>query len=464
MNVTYIGDVQYLSSVNNTEFSIVKVDTPIDITVNNVVYGNDANITVNVYSDAGGFITIKVVNGSGVIRNITLPVVDGKVNWIVSDLAVDNYTVYADYSGDAKYNINDTSKPFNVVKTAPVITIDSVEVNSARNATVTVHITPGTVGFINITVNNENYSGRIVDGVAEIIIKQLNEGSYDIVANYSGDRNFTDASAVKADGVIVHKYGCYDMNVTAEDTKVGLNTTIVVNVPLDAVGEVAIYINNEWINNVTIENGVAKLNVTRNIAGKYTVNATFTDAKYANKTVTTNYHVTKWDTPMNITVGDAKVGDTVEVIVSLPSDIANEEVTIEINGKSYTNVTNATGKAVFYISNVTYGNKTVVASYLGNNKYVFNSTTQNFTVTKRNSQVNVTASATVVGMDAVVDVTIPDNATGYVIVNINGTNYTINTTNGKGSLIVKNLGNGDYTVNVTYIFFINQITLNNMVG
>ncbi|WP_292746586.1 Ig-like domain-containing protein [Methanobrevibacter sp.] len=451
VHATYLGDSQYLTDTNNDKtFEMTKVNTTMVISVDSIDYAQNANITVTVRPDATGFITIRINE----TRNITLPVVKGKVNWIVDGLAADNYTVYANYSGDGRYNVNNTNKvnrSFEVRQVTPVITIETVEVSSARNATVVVHITPGTTGNINITVNGENYSSPIENGVAKIVIKQLNVGNYTVIANYSGDRNFTNASTTQINKVNVHKFACYDMNVTAPDTKVGVNTTIVVNVPEDVTGNVSIYVNGSFAGNATINHGVATLSLNKIIAGKYVVNATFGDAKYANKTVTTNFHVIKWDTPMNITVADAKVGDTVKVIVSVPKEIAGGTATIEINGKKYTNVTDNKGNATFYVADLTYGNKTVVAIYEGNNKYVFNSTTQNFTVTKRSSQVNVTASATVVGMDAIVNVTIPANATGYVIVNVNGTNYTVNTTNGNGSIVIKNLENGKYIVNVTYI-------------
>ena len=61
--------------------------------------------------------------------------------------------------------------------------------------------------------------------------------------------------------------------------------------------------------------------------------------------------------------------------------------------------TNSTvnGNATFYIPEITFGNKTVVATYPGDDKYRFNSTTANFTVNKRKSQVNVTVDAGLVG-------------------------------------------------------------------
>ena len=446
------GNDNYTTAENDDTFTVSKLDTPINISVEDIFYKELANITVSVKDDATGFITIRVVNGSGTIRNITLPIVNGKVNWLVEGLAVDNYTVYANYSGNVKYNVNESSKLFKVKKIAPEITIDAVETNSIRNATVVVHITPGTTGNVSIKVNDKNYTGKIENGVARIIIDQLNSGNYTVDAYYSGDRNYTDASATLANAVNVHRYSCYNMNVTAEDTKVDLNTTIIVKLPYDATGKVAIYVNDSFAGNATVENGVAKLNVTKSIYGKYVVNATFMDGKYANKTVTTNYHVFKWDTPMIITVINETsiyVGDVVNVVVSIPDDI-KDNLTIEIAGKSYSAKV-IDGNATFKVYNLTYGDKTVTTIYDGNYKYLANSTTHNFTVNKRQSTVVVNTTAINVGDVAVINVTVPVNATGFVVISVNGTNYTVNVTQGKGSINVTGLKSGSYNINVTYL-------------
>ena len=450
VHIKYYGDAldNYTVAENDTTFNIGRTNTTITIAVESIDYGQKANITVTVNDDATGYITIRINE----TQSITLPVVNGKANWIVDGLAADNYTVYANYSGDAKYNVNETSKAFEVRKIAPEITIEPVEVDGATNATVIVHITPGTTGDISITVNNKNYTGAIDEnGVARIIVDVLPVGEYDITANYTGDKNYTNASAKLAKGLNVTKVDDYAMNVTAVDVKVGENTTITVNVPKDATGNVTIWVNGTTAINTTIVNGVATFNITKDIEGKYTVNATLSDPKYANKTVETVYYVSRNDTPMNITVLNDTliyVGDVVKVVVSVPSD-ATGNVTIEIDGKTYTNET-INGNATFYITDLIHGDKSVYATYEGNNKYVSNSTTAKFTVYKRDSFVKVNVTNSTVGSGAVINVTVPKNATGQVIVSINGTDYSINVTNGTGSITVYNLGNGTYDVNVTY--------------
>lgn len=158
---------------------------------------------------------------------------------------------------------------------------------------------------------------------------------------------------------------------------------------------------------------------------------------------------------MTITVVDKnniKVGDDVAVTVTLTGVGQGEKVTIEINGQPYESTTNAQGVASFTVPSITYGDKTVVASYGGNNKYVYNSTTANFTVSKRVSEVNVTAVGGNVGDNATVTVQVQSNATGWVSVDVNGTVYSIELNGtGGGSVNINGLGNGTYYVYATYL-------------
>ena len=445
VHATYLGDRQYLTSTNNSKtFVMSKVSPVITINVGNVTYGNHTVIVVSV-PGASGNITIKINTTDKGEFTLT----NGKVELDAGILAVDNYTVHVTYKGDDKYATGNADNDFNVSRATPTITIESVEVDADKNATVIVHITPGTTGNINITVNGKNYSGPIDNGVARIVIDKLPVDTYNIFANYTGDKNFTNASTTLTDGLNVVKVSDYLINVTAGDIKVGNLTDIVVNVPSDASGKVIVNINGTNYTAV-ISQGKAVFNNDTGLGeGKYNITAYFGNGKYANKTVDGVFYITKVETPISIDVNDGLVGDVTKVVVTVPDDVDNI-VTIEVNGRTFTNTT-VNGNATFYIKDLTYGNKTVTATYAGDKKYMFNSTTANFTVDKRKSQVNVTVNATTVGNDVEINVTIPANATGYVIVNINGTNYTVNTTNGNGTLIIKGLAGGHCTVNLTYI-------------
>jgi hypothetical protein len=348
---------------------------------------------------------------------------------------------------------NTASKDFTVERATPVITIDSVTVDANTSAVIKVHINSTATGKMNITVNRATYTADIIDGVATFNnIPVLPVGEYDITANYYAltDTNYTVGSATLGNGLNVTKVKCYPINISTVDVKAGEETTITVYVPVDATGKVYIEVNGTKLNK-TVSGGKAEFKVTKEIEGRYVVNATFVDDKYANKTILGNYYVNYADTVMGIDIAEpVYVNDTAVITVTVPAGITGK-VTIEINGKSYTNKTVTAAGIVFEVPKITYGNKTVVAIYSGDSKYIANSTTKNFTVIKHDSKVNVTAIGNAVGSNATISVNVTDTATGYVVVNVNGTNYTINLTGSCGSVQITGLKAGTYYVHATYI-------------
>ena len=126
-------------------------------------------------------------------------------------------------------------------------------------------------------------------------------------------------------------------------------------------------------------------------------------------------------------------------------------MTVEIDGKVYTPYEFKDGVARFKVENLTSGIKTVAVRYSGDDNYTDAFDTANFTVSKRQSSIDVTVNATTVGNDVIINVTIPGNATGYVIVKVDGQNYSINTTGGVGSVRISGLGNATHSVSVTYL-------------
>ena len=108
------------------------------------------------------------------------------------------------------------------------------------------------------------------------------------------------------------------------------------------------------------------------------------------------------------------------------------------------------GKAVFEVTGLLSGNKTVTATYDGDDSYLANATTANFTVNKNPAPISVEVDNSTSGKAKVI-VTLPDDATGYVIVNVDGKDYGINLTDGDKSVTIPIQGSGDYTAIVTYL-------------
>ena len=198
VHIKYYGESydNYTIAENDCTFKVSALNvTTLEVSVDNITYGDKANITVTIQAGATGTITLKLNDTAG--SQITLPIINNKVEWIVENLAAGNYTVNVTYNGDSIYNVNTTNKSFNVGKATPVMTIDTpVSVDAATNATIIVRINETATGNITITVNGTKYNATIENGVATFVIDRLLSGSYNITAEYIGDRNYTSADPV----------------------------------------------------------------------------------------------------------------------------------------------------------------------------------------------------------------------------------------------------------------------------
>ena len=109
------------------------------------------------------------------------------------------------------------------------------------------------------------------------------------------------------------------------------------------------------------------------------------------------------------------------------------------------------GKANFTTPVLSSGNHTVNVIYDGDKNLTGNWTSKTFEVTKLDAPVSVKIINSTVGGKQTITVTVPDNATGQVLIDINDKPYYANITGGKAVLVLDSLPADDYTVNVTYL-------------
>ena len=101
--VAYEGDYKYLSSKTTTSFTVKKVKKPIKAEGDEIPQGENATVVVKVPQDATGSVTITVKG-----KQYTAEVEMGKAIFSIPNLSKGDYGVTAKYSGDKKYEANDT--------------------------------------------------------------------------------------------------------------------------------------------------------------------------------------------------------------------------------------------------------------------------------------------------------------------------------------------------------------------
>ena len=217
------------------------------------------------------------------------------------------------------------------------------------------------------------------------------------------------------------------------------------------IGEVIFSINGT---NYTagVVDGVAKISVYFDEVGDYVISANYkNNGLYNGSFVQKTVSVTKTDVNLTAYIGDIVYGENPIVNINLTS-VAGINVTgdvvLTISGKKYiVNVVNAL--AVFEIPEMLdAGEYHIDVSYLGSEKYNAADGATDFTVAKKEITMNVTIDKDY--RDITVNVNLSEKLDGNLTVLVNNTPYTLSYTNGTGSLILKNLTYGNYTISAVF--------------
>ena len=534
--VKYSGDNNYNDAVATSSFTVSKVDPTMDVTADDIVFGEDLTVNAVLPADATGEVVITV---DGV--DYPVAIVDGKATGTISGLAAGDYTVSVKYAGDDKYAgvevtevvnvakadavlgvviadvdygngfvieatltgvnnaplsgnvivtvngkeytvvVNDDGKgiatgdklaartygfaavwagndnynivtengDFKVNKVDSAIDVAVSDIKVGEDAVISVKLADDATGEVVITVNGEDYTAAIENGVASVTVSDLKAGDYTVAVKYAGDNNYNAVDVTK--GVNVAKADAA-LNVIINNVDYGNVFTVnavltgVNNAPL--TGDVIVTVNGKDYT-VNVVNGKGNVTGVKLAAGSYDFTAKFAgDNNYNAVSDSGKFNVNKVDSAIDVAVSDIKVGEDAVITVKLLSD-ATGNVTVNVNGKNY-NGTVINGMANVEVSGLKADTYDVAVKYSGDNNYNDAVATSSFTVSKVDPTMDVTVDGIVFGEDLTVEAVLPADATGKVVIVVDGTSYTANITDGKATQVVKDLTAGYHTVGVKY--------------
>ena len=443
ITVVYPGDDNYPEIVKTEIITIPKIDDyQFDVSVSPIDVGEDAVVDITLPADANGEAVVEV---NGV--KYTVDVVNGVGQLNVSGLANGTYPVTVTFNGDNNYTKQSRSDkiivnkveeyPFNVVTDVDEYGNVLVEVTGPSDAT----------GDVTIKVGDKEVTVPINSGVVNIT--GLDPKDYDVDVSYAGDDKYVPDTAKES--VSIPKWDIYDFDVSADDATYGEDVVITVDVPEGATGKVNITVDGVT-HQATIKDGVATYTVKKPAAGEHDVLVEFEDARFAYKNATASFTVDKNSdiTPtVDITPGDENTNTTVKA--TLPQD-ATGSVTVVIDGKEYKDVPIVNGKIDSTLPILAPGDHNITIVYPGDDNYEGFTQSDVVTIpTVDDYTVIATSSDIIVGGIEVIDVILPEDATGMAHIDVADTGYYINITNGKGSLELPELPEGTYTATVTYL-------------
>ena len=448
ISAVFAGNDKYLPGVSNALLTVSKADPALNVLISDVGYDGVFNINVALTGvDAIG------LNGNVIVtvnnKNYSVNIVNGKGTAVGVKLAAGTYDFTAAWAGNDNYNAVGDSGKFSVAKVDSIIDVAVKDINVGEDAVISVKLLSDATGSVTVTVNGKDYTETVVNGVANVKVADLKAGTYDVAVKYSGDNNYN--AAVATSSFTVSKVDS-TMDVTVNDIVFGGDLTVDVVLPGDATGEVVITVNGVDYH-VAIENGKATGTISGLAAGDYTVAIKYVgDDKYTGVEVAENVNVAKAQPVLGVVIADVDYGNGFVIEATLTgvnSAPLSGNVIVTVNGKEYT-VKVTDGKGIATGDKLAAGTYAFAAVWAGDDNYNIVTENGDFKVNKIDSSVVVNVNNIKVGEDAVISVKLASDATGEVVITVNGEDYTAAIENGKAVKTISGLKADDYTVTVKY--------------
>ncbi len=436
--------------VNDTEtFAVGKAPTSVEITgVWNVTYPEGVFVLYEVGNETD--VTIAVSQNGTLVS----PIIDSSIkgSLIIYGLSAGVYTINITNAENDNYTGSSDSALFEISKAAPVIEVSAVDVTYPDDVVVTV--VSNAAGEVTVIVGGKNATETVEAGVAKnVTISGLaaNEEGYGIFVELAETANYT--SGVNDTEIV--KVMKAASNVVIDDiADVIYHDVVEVTYTVDNKTDVTVVV--KYANGTEVTTGVnttvdGKVLISGLTAGGYTITiANAGDANHTDFTAEAKFNVLK-DTVViepNAT-GDFVVDGEVNVTFTLPTDI-DGIVQVTIDGQPV---------YAFIYDNGTYtipgsyaaGPHTVIVTFSDDSNYENAMGQTTFDVFKVEMVMNSTIEAATAVDDTNVTVILPEDATGHVLVYVDGDLLTsAPIVNGTAQAVVSGLDAGEHTVTAVY--------------
>lgn len=441
INIVYNGDSKYDSFEVNDKVNVILKESPIDLKINNSLYGEDKLLSPKVSGSLGKF----EIYVDGEYKTV---IKEGNT-YTLSNLDLGKHTVRLVYLDGVYYANTEYLTSFTVYKKYPIeFTVKPIIFNSGENFYAKFYDEYGKVldnKYVIFNINGDNYSTRTDSKGIAYIPTELEIGEYDVtiinpVVNENATVNLLIFTSIESENMVVDKNTDFEFKAIFLDN----DANELVNTPI------IFKINNEEKIINTNNDGVAMLKLNLGV-GTYEI--------YSTNTITNENKVNKIFVVSNVdslisvdNINDINYGEKVIVKINVNPNYLNGHVDIKVSNDcdfEYVFNRNASALITQELSNLDAGEYVVEIKYTNDEGMIFNSI-KSFKVFKINPIINVTAKNIYVGGDAEIIVKIL-NSDGVLTLKVNNISYYEELYDGLLVKTIPNLPIGKYVVEVSFL-------------
>ena len=351
LKAQYMGNDYYITSQNETSFSVFKANSTIELYVKEVTLGENIRIYANLSPNSTGSVSFSM---TGYFSPRNKPVTNSTSNWYIAPMKTGEYEVIARYLGDNNYYPSQTTFILNVSQHKSIL---DVEINDAGVSErvickISLKTKEGEAinGNVSLKIGNDVYDIDVEDGSGSLVIGKMAIGNYTYEVEYLGSGNYSKAYYNSSFKVVDD---LLDANLTSSDLTKYYGGSQKLEISLKnsngkafASQEITVNIASKTYTLITDSKGKAYLDIDFN-PGKYNASITFKETeKY--HSASTSAAVEVLSTAEGIDVVKLYGSGTQYFAIFTDSNgkaLANTKITFKISGNSYKVETQPNGVA-----------------------------------------------------------------------------------------------------------------------
>ncbi|MBQ7928371.1 MAG: Ig-like domain repeat protein, partial [Methanobrevibacter sp.] len=289
---------------------------------------------------------------------------------------------------------------------------------------------------IAFAINNVTYKNVTDENGQSLISIALNKGLYDVNIAFDGDNNYfktNSSNEIKVKGKL-----WINLDVVL------YNNNAILNIYASKrINETFTVLINDRPQSVAGKDGIATLKLFGMTDGDYDVRVLLDEDEYEFNDANSQFTI-QYGKSANITSHVESVGDDAQINITVEN--ATGYVKVIVDGVSDILELN-NSQAVYVVKDIAPGNHSLVVIYEGDD-FKQSIKSEIFSIAKKESQISLIIDGPIGGVSTITANVTP-NVTGFVSVNVNGTEYLINLSKtNKLSLVFD--GAGEYSVVATY--------------